>query len=261
MKTTLHILALLIVTFGWSQVGIGTNNPQETLHIAGTTSTIRIEGLDALNNPQNLGSSELTPVYVDYKGNLTLTKPTYTVNGNGYDLPLEFKAFSSDFVPNNPLGLPAPFDRYGTVINSDVSNTENSDIITTQTIEVTNQAMIEVKYSMSLYFSSTDLASPPMTPIIDSKSIAVQVYYCVDINSDGLSSAELAIKYGSKGQYYASTTGGTRGYPYMNSQGYMNLPEGNHTIYFFGVVKDPINTFTSIGFGGANDYLKIRVYN
>lgn len=55
-----------------AQVGVGTNTPQEELHVAGATSTIRIEGLNAVNNPLNLGANENTRVYANSNGDLVL---------------------------------------------------------------------------------------------------------------------------------------------------------------------------------------------
>lgn len=255
-----YYLLLVLTIPSFSQVGIGTTTPQQDLHVAGSTSTIRIEGLDAINNPLNNGT-ELIPVYVTNRGNFTLQKPSYISGGTGYALPINFLMDTPNFVPDNILGLPAPHDKYGTVINSDLGTQSKTEIIYKITIAVPENSMIEVKHAMSLYFSSTDLSVPPYaTEIMDEKTICVQTFFCFDIDSDGLSPAECALQYGTKGQYYASTKGGTKGYPYMNSQGYANLPAGTHTLYFFGVVNDAPNTFTSIGFGGANEYLKIRVF-
>jgi len=47
----------------------------------------------------------------------------------------------------------------------------------------------------------------------------------------------------------------------MNSQGYANIPAGNHSLVFFGEIIDGTAKFTSAGFGGDLDYLKIRLYN
>ena len=262
MKKNYFLLFLLCSVSVLGQVGIGTTTPQETLHVSGNTSTIRIEGLDDINNDLNLGPAKLTPVYVDNQGNFTLEKRGYNSGGNGYTLPLNFLQYSTNFIPNNPLGLPAPFDKYGVVINSDLTNESQTAILERATITVPTNSMVEVKYAVSLCFSSTNLAIPPhSTYITDKKTRVIQTYFCIDINNDGLSAAEENLKYGVKGQYYASDSGGTRGYPYMNSQGYVDLPAGNHTIYFYGVVVDSPNTFTSVGFGGANEYLKIRLYN
>lgn len=261
MKKVLHfVMFCSLSTF--SQVGIGTSDPQETLHLAGQASTIRIEGLDVVNDPLNQGASNLSPVFVDNQGNFTLVKPSYTSGDTGYVLPLNFLKYDTDFVPNNPLNLPSPNDRYGVVINSDVTNQSSTGLIEKVNITVPTNSMIEVKYALSLYFSGTDLSSPPYSSYIqDRNTRVVQTYFCIDINDDGLSPAEEDLKYGFKGQYYASDKGGTKGYTYMNSQGYADLPAGNHTIYFFGVVNDGPEIYTSIGFGGANEYLKIRLFN
>jgi hypothetical protein len=262
MKKYYLLFILLCSLFTFGQVGIATTNPQESLHIGGNTSTIRVEGLDEVNDLLNLGPTKLTPVFVDNQGNFTLVKPGYTSGDTGYVLPLNFLKYDTNFVPNNPLGLPAPFDKYGVVINSDLTNESETAVIEKVTITVPTNSMIEVKYALSLYFSSTDLSTPPYSSVImDKNTRVIQTYFCIDINSDGLSAAEESLKYGVKGQYYASDKGGTKGYPYMNSQGYADLPTGNHTIYFYGVVNDGPNIYTSIGFGGANEYLKIRLFN
>jgi hypothetical protein len=64
------IVLMLVSTASYSQVGIGTTEPQETLHVAGESSTIRIEGLDSNNNTENNGSR--TPLAVDALGNMVL---------------------------------------------------------------------------------------------------------------------------------------------------------------------------------------------
>lgn len=70
------LYAIFIFTFCttllYSQVGVNTNNPQEELHVAGATSTIRIEGLNTPNNNNNLGTASSTPVYVNANGDLVL---------------------------------------------------------------------------------------------------------------------------------------------------------------------------------------------
>lgn len=261
MKRKLLIFLSFTCINVFGQVGIGTINPQEKLHVAGTTSTIRIEGLNMINNHLNQGVGKLSPVFVTKEGNLTLVKPGYKDPLSGNDLPLNFLAWETNFAPDNPIGHPAPYDRYGYVINSNLSNVRSEDVITTYAITINNPSMIEIKYSLSLYFSSQNLNFPPAIEPNDSKTRVIQTYICVDLNSDGLDATELATKYAFKGQYYASTAGGTKGYPNMNSQAYMSLPNGTHTLYFYGAVEDPINTYTSIGFGGGNDYLKIRMYN
>lgn len=257
----IYLLFLSAFTASYCQVGIGTANPQQILHVAGGNSTIRIEGLDAVNNTLNNVTS-LTPVYVTNNGNLTLDPPSYISGGTGYELPINFLMDTPNFVPDNIMGLPVPFTNRGMVITSDETVESVTRLIHTVTINVPTASMIEIKHGMSVMYSMTDLAASPYKVgfISDEKTRNYQTFFCFDINSDGLSAAEYNLQYGTKGQYYGSTKGGTRGYTYMNSQGYAVLPAGTHTIYFYGVVNDPPNTFTSIGFGGANEYLRIRVY-
>lgn len=262
MKKLYYFFFSFIFSISFSQVGIGTSNPQQELHIAGSTSTIRIEGLDDVNDPLNDGPGNLTPVYVTSDGNLTLEPPRYISGGTGYELPINFLIDTPNFVPDNIMGLPAPYTNHGRVITSDIGNESVTQLIHTVTIDVPYASMIEFKYGMSVMYSSSDLSAPPYSPsfIIDEKTRNYQIFFSIDINSDGLSMAEYNHQYGRKGQYYGSTKGGVRAFTYMNSQGYATLPAGTHTIYFYGEVNDPIDTYTSIGFGGANDYLRIRVY-
>lgn len=55
-----------------AQVGINTQTPQEELHVAGSTSNIRIDGLNEINNPNNLGPLNSSKVFVNQFGDLVL---------------------------------------------------------------------------------------------------------------------------------------------------------------------------------------------
>ncbi|MBE9575679.1 hypothetical protein [Flavobacterium proteolyticum] len=257
-----YLYILLCSSIGFSQVGIGTTNPQEELHLTGTTSTIRIEGLSTANNPLNDGVKNAR-VYVTGNGNLTLTPPSYVAGGSGNgNLPINFLIDVPNFIPDNIDGLPAPYDSLGRIINSDLTQETVEGFIYSVTFTVPAACTVEVKHGVTLVVSGINMLIPPRLAYInDSKTRTIQTYFCFDINNDGLSVAEKAIQYGNKGQFYCSVAGGSLGYPYMNSQGYATLPPGTHSIHFFGIVQDSPNTFTSVGFGGATDYLKLRVYN
>jgi len=56
----------------FGQVGINMPNPQQTLHVGGSTENVRIEGLNYPNNSNNLGPESTTRVYVNALGNLVL---------------------------------------------------------------------------------------------------------------------------------------------------------------------------------------------
>lgn len=67
------LIVVIFYTFNTSaQVGINTQTPQEELHVAGATSNIRIEGLNEINNPNNLGIQNNSKVFVNEFGDLVL---------------------------------------------------------------------------------------------------------------------------------------------------------------------------------------------
>ncbi len=73
MKKTLLIIFIFSSFFSLAQVGVNNTNPQEEVHVSGATSTIRVEGLNAINNPLNLGPNENTRVYANANGDLVLS--------------------------------------------------------------------------------------------------------------------------------------------------------------------------------------------
>jgi len=256
MKKALLIIALIPYAIV-AQVGIGVTSPDEELHIGGTTSTIRIEALNSVNNINNDGV-KLAPVYVDGNGDLTITPP----NGTG-GVPLNFLIDTPNFIPNNPQPLFFAGHQVspGVVINNNIGDTVVEKFLQSVTFTVPQTAVVEVKYGVSVIISGSDLTIPAMSYITDNAARSIQTFFCFDINNDGLDATEKSNQYGQKGQFYASNFGGAGGYPYMNSQGYATLPPGTHSIHFFGVVGGSATNFTSVGIGGATDYLKMRVYN
>lgn len=250
-KNTLYAMLILPV-FVFSQVGIGITTPSEELHIGGSTSTIRIESLNSINNINNDGV-KLAPVYVDGNGDLTITPP----NGTGGE-PLNFLLDIPNFIPDDPnlLGWGT-----GTIVNNNaLGQISVEGAIHTLTFTVPQTAIVEVKYGVTIVITDIDLFLG-LSYITDNESRSIETFFCFDINNDGLSALEKSKQYGQKSQFYTSGWGGSLGYPYMNSHGYATLPPGTHSIHFFGVVNDAPLSFTSVGFGGATDYLKMRIYN
>lgn len=252
MKKYFLFLILPIVSF--SQVGIGTDNPQKELHVAGPTSTIRIEKLNSINQPILNDGTKLAPVFVDGDGELTITPPNYLSGGGtpGSVAPLNFLITIPNFIPDN--------GGRGFVINNDTStSTANAEIVSVP-FTSPQSALIEVKYGVTIVVSRTDI-NTAFNVFTDFSARTFQVYFCIDLNSDGLDATELSKRYGYKGQNYGSGSLGILGYPYMNAHGYANIPAGNHRLVFFGESIDGVNKYTSVGFGGDIDYLKIRLFN
>ena len=254
-KHSILLLFNLCFFVGISQVGIGTISPKEELHVAGTNATIRINALNTANNPVKNPAGKIVKAFVDGNGDIAF--------GGGFGVgaaePLNFLIDIPNFIVDDPYLIGRGS---GTVINSPIGDVAVEGTITTVLFNVPQDATVEVKYGITLLVAGTDLgAAVPISYPTYERAVSMLVFFCVDIDSNGLDAAEKAIRHGYKGQSYETNYGGTIGYPYMNSQGYLKLPAGSHTLHFFGETKGSILDYTSVGYGGDKDYLKIRIYN
>lgn len=255
MKKVVFYISILCSNFLFSQVGIGTATPQKDLHIAGTTSTIRIESLNSTNKPLLNVPPRLAPVYVTANGDLTLDPPNYNAGeGVGVNEPLNFLISVPNFVPNGPYGD-------GTVVANNTTVTSAVNQITSVPFTSPQDALIEVRYAMTIDLSDQFLPAPAASTFADISARTVRCYYYIDLNNDGLDATELSKKYGLHGEAYTSYVQGSVGYAFIHGVGYGNIPAGNHSLVFYGETIDGNNRDTFVGFGGSSDYLKIRIYN
>ncbi|TDR24457.1 hypothetical protein [Flavobacterium cheniae] len=255
MKKNIIYFFLSFSCFSFSQIGIETNNPQQDLHIAGATSTIRIESLNSINEPALNDGTKLAPLYVNANGDFTLAPSGFTTGGGvGTNAPLNFLISVPNFVPNGPFGD-------GTVVANDITVTSGVAEIVQVPFTSPQDALIEVRYAMTIDLSDQFLPAPAGSTFNDISARAVRCYFYIDLNSDGLDAAELSKKYGLHGEAYTSFAQGSIGYAFIHGVGYGNIPAGNHRLVFYGETQDGNNRDTYVGFGGSSDYLKIRIYN
>ena len=103
MKKNIFIVAFAMIIsftqFTYAQVGIGNTNPQQELHISGSSSTIRVEGLNSTNNTNNNGT-DLAPVVVDANGDFTIASPMYGENMQYIVLPIGSQTIISTSLTN-----------------------------------------------------------------------------------------------------------------------------------------------------------------
>ncbi len=228
-------------------VGINTSNPQQTLHVAGATASIRVDGLNATNNTYNGGDLEpdgdLTnntfPLYIDDNGNFTLELKT--IYGSE-----EVDAFDDTSLPTSTA----------TLLATSATGQITTDVFT-YTITVPRASILEVKYGMSydIYLDNS------FTIITDNLARRVQTHVVVTGDTR---------EYGSVAKSYSSGTSNSVAGPYYNSgTTYISLPAaGTYDVTIQGRVSSntkasgggTTSKATYVEFATANDFLFMRLY-
>lgn len=165
MKIKLLFLAAFIPTIIVAQnVGINTPTPSEQLHVAGNTSTIRIDGLDATNNVKNLGAGSSSRVYINAAGDLVLG-----VAANNVAILFDSANYLDD---SHTTG-----GACANVVNQTGGGTGYSQVACprvigpgTSSFTLTKNAIVEINYSMSWQVEKSGV------PITDNFARIVQCY-------------------------------------------------------------------------------------
>ena len=130
-----------------AQVGIGTTNPQKELHISGNNSTIRVDGLNQTNNPNNSGTAS-TPLGVNSDGDLIVLKKTSLIVDN-----------------RTPFTIPVSVISTGTFTTSSIFTT---------TFTLTDDALIQV--SSCLLFDIFEADGDPLLSDLDGRTYGTAIH-------------------------------------------------------------------------------------
>ncbi|SEQ15780.1 hypothetical protein [Flavobacterium urocaniciphilum] len=164
MKKVFSLTYIFASIFTFGQVGVNTTNPQQELHVAGSNSTIRIEGLNSPNNPLNLGPTENTRVYANANGDLVLNAVPSLVE--------------MLFNPYNYLSDPADtggsdsnvIGQTGTGSGYSIAGWPRQTGPGLSTFTLTKPAIVEINYSISYLIEKTGV------PIDDFHARTAQFY-------------------------------------------------------------------------------------
>lgn len=243
MKKILSTFAILSTIAGFTQVGVNTTTPGEELHVAGATSIIRVEGLNEINNPLNLGDKQNSRVYVNPDGDLVLADSPADIGilfnpANYLEDPLDTGGADSNQI--NQTGVGSGYSQAGwpRVIGPGSS-----------TFTLTEPAIVEVNYSISYsIYKSGD-------PIDDFHARTAQFYVyfrsgshtgaivTTDYDGNPLNFAGNPGALGYSGNFYTNGSsdgaGGTEGFDkvfYATGHDYVKLPPGTYSPMFSGIL-------------------------
>ncbi len=229
-KQILLLFCCLIFENSFSQegfVGINTSDPQQTLHIAGSDSSFRVEMLDSINNLSNRNVMN-APLFVDENGVLTLEFELLHNTNSGDEIDI--------------LAPSSSITQFG------VENIDQE--IFSKIVTVDRPSYLEIKFSLSFEVFLNDQNDK----ITDQLARVIRNYVLLN--------GSTARKYGMTSKCYINShLNGVSTTYYNNASTYIFLPAGTHTISFYGSVGSGSTTdSTHVKFGVAQDQILMRIY-
>lgn len=247
MKTLFFLLVCGSVFSQQENVGIGTTTPQQKLHIASSSGTMRIDGLNTINNSYNEGdtngdldlSNDIFPLYVNNMGTFDLSFTPFHISEEADEL-------DDATLTTNTIAL----------LDTDADGIASTEI-TSYSITVPRATILEVKYNIS--FAIYENTSK--TIISDNLARRVNTYLTIT----GQTRA-----YGSTTKNYSSgSINSSPGVLYTNCTAYISLPSaGTYDLKLIGAVSSdikgngggPISQNTYVEFAVGNDSLFLKLH-
>jgi hypothetical protein len=213
----LFIILLLSFQGILGQVGINTTDPQEAIHLAGSTGTLRVESLNAANNIYNPGDLDgdgnmddnTVPLYVDENGDFILQLQVLENSG------------SEDWI------VPT----FNSVVQLEASNSTGCVDVVIETFiieDISRPTLLQVKYNIS--HEIFDVVNFKKVSLSDGLARRVDNYIRVTPDpdpTDNITNRE----YGPSSRTYTSgSTNSVQGPFYNGHTTYINLiPPANTT--------------------------------
>jgi hypothetical protein len=261
-----------------AQVGINTSTPVRGVHVGGAVENVRVEGLNAVNNSDNLGSASTSRVYVDANGDLVL--------GDEEDVNVAFLVDSDNYLKNveNPTSIVV---QTGNNFGYNIAGDPVLGIVGAS-FTLTQNAILEINYSVS--WSIYDANSLDKKRLDDLRARVVQTGiffidtatevaiindvdgnpinggpWCIDTNSAGTGCLQYGGLLGLTGQFY--NNGNAERGAYNNfrntASDYVKLGPGTYTALFAARVQVEVTTgagAAKLYLGSGNDTLQIIAY-
>ena len=200
--TTLIILCFLAAFNVNAQVGIGTSSPQEALHIAGTNSSIRVDGLNSSNNTKNNGGTSMYNVMVDANGALALGDT------------------SGELSSDSNIAVPV-------VVQTTANSGLNAAELYKKNFTISQRALVVITYYVALDFGSYN----GLTKIDDGRAKVAHNYFYL---GDG-TTADTSKSYGMSSVVYSNVNcDAATGYVYNSRSMTIALDPGTYSVHLQG---------------------------